>query len=102
MPIRPTNNYLDIACFSGGLHPAGDVYRVSPDVKMRFPGSNYAGRDGTLVDSHFQDEIVEALLIDRVQCVFESESELCQSSQMLPIAFLLKQVVPYVVTVCGH
>lgn len=57
---------------------------------MRFPSSDYARRYGTLVDSHFEDEVVEALFIDRVQGVFESERELGQSSQMLPIALLLK------------
>ena len=43
--------YLDFADFAGGVHPAGHVHGVPPNIILRFLGANNPGDDGTDVDA---------------------------------------------------
>ena len=59
--------YLDLANHAGGVHPAGHVDGVPPDVVLGLLGSDDPGHDGTNVDSDSDLEIVERVLINVVE-----------------------------------
>lgn len=43
--------YLDVSHHSGGLHPAGYIHCVAPDVIVRFTSSNHSGQNSSLIQT---------------------------------------------------
>ena len=61
--------YLNLPNDAGGVHPAGDIDSVAPDVVLRLLGADDPGHDGTDVDADADLEVVEGVLIDVVELV---------------------------------
>lgn len=43
--------YLDVSHHSGGLHPAGHIHCVAPDVIVRFTSSNHSSQNSSLIQT---------------------------------------------------
>lgn len=43
--------YLDVSHHSGGLHSAGHIDRVAPDVIVRFTSSNHSSQNSSLIQT---------------------------------------------------
>lgn len=75
---------LNTACFSRAFHSRRYVDRVSPNVIVRFAGTDDPRSDGSVVDPHLQYEVVETLLVEELQSFLHFERELHQQREMRP------------------
>lgn len=56
--------YLNTTSFAGAFHSRGHVDGVTPNIVVRFPGADDAGRDGAVIDTQPQYKMVKGLLIN--------------------------------------
>ena len=53
----------------GGVHPAGHIDGIAPDVILRLLGSDDPGHNGAHVDPDPDLEVVEGMFVDVVELV---------------------------------
>lgn len=70
--------------FACTLHARSNIDSISPNVIVRFPCSDHAGCDRSVVDSKPQYEMVKRLLVDGSQCPLKLQSKFYQARQMCP------------------
>jgi len=58
-----SNRYLNAADFPRALHPRRDIDGVAPNVVVRFPRPDDAGSHRSMIDAHFQNEMIKALFV---------------------------------------
>lgn len=51
---------------------------------MRFPGANNPSSHRAVVDTHFENKMIEALLVDARQCFLQLQGEFDESGQVTP------------------
>ena len=68
--------YLRVIRQPGGVHPAGHVDRVAPDVVLRLPGADDSGHDGADVDADPDREAVVGVVVDVLQLLPHPEDVL--------------------------
>lgn len=77
-------NHLNSSRLSSALHARRHIHRIPPNIVVRLPGANYSGRYRTMVDAHFQDKMVERLLVDALQRFLQLERKVDEQGQMFP------------------
>ena len=68
---------------SGGVHPAGLVDRVAPDVEDRLGGPDDPADQRPHRHSYPEHEVVEGVLVDVVQLVVQLSSEVYQIAEVI-------------------
>lgn len=58
------DRYLNAGDFSRALHPRRDIDGVAPNVVVRLPCPDDTGSHRAMIDAHFQDKVIKALLVD--------------------------------------
>ena len=75
--------YLNVAQDTSGVHPAGLVHSVSPDIKDGLGGPNDPADQGPRGHSDPQHEVVEGVLVDVVQLVVQLRGEVYQVAEVI-------------------
>lgn len=91
---------LDFSRNPSGIHAAGHIHCVSPDIIERLYSTNDTSNDWTMVESYReiqllsiqqsslsqhtypQLELIEAMLIDEVQFLLDFKSKLCHGNNV--------------------
>ena len=68
---------------SGGVHPAGLVDRVAPDVEDRLGGADDPTDQRPHRHSYPEHEVVEGVLVDVVQLVVELGGKVNEVAEMI-------------------
>ena len=68
---------------SGGVHPAGLVDRVAPDVEDRLGGADDPADQRPHRHSYPEHEVVEGVLVDVVQLVVELGGKVNEVAEMI-------------------
>ena len=73
-----------------GLHPAGHVDRVPPDVVLRLLRAHYPGHDAALVEAGAELEPLEGVAVDVLQEGHQLHGELHQDREVVVLAHRLE------------
>ena len=60
-------SHLNLAYHPCGVHPAGDIHRVAPDIVLGLLGSDDAGDNRSNVNSDSDLEVVEGVFIHVIE-----------------------------------
>ena len=75
--------YLDMTQHSGGVHPAGLVHCVAPDVEHRLGGPNDPADQRPHRHPYPEHEVVEGVLVDVVQLVVQLGGKVNEVTEMV-------------------
>lgn len=77
---------------ASALHPGRDVDGIAPDVVVGFPRADNSGCNGSVIYSHFQYKVIEALFVYAGQGLLELQGKLDEDRQMVPSRTVLRLV----------
>ena len=84
--------HLNLSHLSSGLHPAGNVDGVAPDVVLRLLCAHHAGHHAALVQASPELEPLEAVPVDVFQKGPQLDGELNQDGAVVVLAESLKNI----------
>jgi len=87
--IHLSDRYLNAGDFPRALHPRRDIDGVAPNIIVRFPRPDDASSHRSMINAHFQNEVIKTLLVDAWQGFLKFQSELHKSDEVAPSRSIL-------------
>lgn len=84
------DRYLNATDFPRALHPRRDIDGVAPNVIVRLPRADDTGSHRSMIDAHFQNEVIKALLVDARQGLLKLQGKLHESDEVAPLRAILR------------